>query len=409
MFDVLKDPTVSPEELEEKLKELRLATMGDAHPSIDMFTFFGGEFGRRFAAHKVQGSKFQADPMCAEVLDYYHRLGLKKEMYETEDFYTRWTIITPEKPEEGKKYPLVIFAHGAFGPLEGSEFCGFAEFQAEEGFMAVYPQNTNAEFIAHIIDEVEKRYPLDTERVYMGGYSAGGSKTIEAFVKIPERLAACGPCAGSFTDWSEDITKPAPRDIPYVPTIRVDSEFDPSRFIPLNRWVKRITMLDWFGLPRPKSNKPMPKGWDPDKDPTFGMVPDGKGGFVSSKIKPGPVILPPQGISFDEWRVCQFNYRLDSLHCKKMDLARCMSFAVHPEDRIHHLFGAYGEEEHVEEHYCVKHYVMNYFNDEGINAMRFIAIENAPHNPTPALPRLLWDYFKKFRRDSKTGKIVQES
>ena len=78
-------------------------------------------------------------------------------------------------------------------------------------------------------------------------------------------------------------------------------------------------------------------------------------------------------------------------------------------NKLFKLFGACGEAEDAEEHYGVKHDVMNCFNDDGINAMRFIAIENAPHNPTPALPRLVRNYFKKFRRDSKTGKLIQES
>lgn len=55
----------------------------------------------------------------------------------------------------------------------------------------------------------------------------------------------------------------------------------------------------------------------------------------------------------------------------------------------------------------VKHFELDYTNREGINALRFIAIENAPHNPTPMLPWLTWQYFKKFRRDTQTGCIIE--
>ncbi len=75
---------------------------------------------------------------------------------------------------------------------------------------------------------------------------------------------------------------------------------------------------------------------------------------------------------------------------------------------MHHLFGAYGQEEHTELRMGVKHHVMNYFNDEGINAVRLMLIENAPHNPMPTLPQITWEYFKQFRRDTATGKINQE-
>ena len=405
MFDILDGSFFSEEELLEKEKALRWSTTQDVHPSIDLPRFFSGEFGRRFTAHKLLADKYGRDPMSTETQAFYHRLDLKKVMFETEDFYTRWSLITPEKMEEGQKYPLVIFAHGAFGPLEGGEFCGYAEFQAQEGFMAAYPQNTNPDFILHMIEKIAAHYPLDAERVYMAGYSAGGAKTVETSVTMPERLAACAPCACGFTHWSEDITQPAP-DKPYVPMIRIDSEFDPSRFIPLNRWVKRVTMLDYLGIPRPPMG-PRPAGMDPERDPTFGMIPDGKGGMVSSKIRPGPVIPPPEGLAYDQWKVAQFNYRLDALRCDKLDFARCMEFAEHPEDRIHHLFGVYAPTETVHEYMGVKHFELDYTNREGINALRFIAIENAPHNPTPMLPWLTWQYFKKFRRDSQTGCIIE--
>lgn len=407
-MDILKHPMISNNELIQKENELRLLITRDAHPSIDLFSFFSGEFGARYTAHKYLTDRFLMDPLSNEVQEFYSMLVLKKEMFDTEDFYTRWTLITPQVIHPGKKYPLVIFCHGAFAPLEESEYCGFMEFQAEEEFFAVYPQNTNPSYIELIVKRLSECYPLDTERVYMGGYSAGGSKTIEAYVKIPQLLAAGGPCACGFTHFSEDITASTPPDRPYVPTIRIDSQYDPSLFIPLNKWVSRVTMLDYLGIPHPKPSA-MPDGWDREKDPTFEMIPDGKGGFVSSKIRPGPKILPPEGITYDQWKVQQFNYRLSTLGCKRLDVERCMDFAHQPDDSTHHLFGIYGEKEHIEEHMGAKHHVLNYTNSDGINAMRYIAVENAPHSTTPMLPRLMWDFFKKFRRDSVTGQIIEET
>lgn len=396
------------EEIEKELTALRYRCMMDGHPEINMPRFLSGEFGRRYAEYKLMEDRFATDPMNEKLLQYYASLHLKKEMFETEDYYTRWTLITPEPMEEGKKYPLIIFAHGAFGPLEGAEFGGYQLFQAQEGFMALYPQNTNPDWIEHILEQIKARYPLDAERVYMGGYSAGGAKSAEAALKIRDTLAAVAPCACGITHWSEDIlSEPDPEDYDRVPPmIRVDSEFDPSRFIPFNKWVPRVTMLDYFGVPRPPM-PPRPQGADFDRDPTFDMVPDGKGGMVSSKVKPGPKIPPPDGITYDEWKAAQLRYRLKTMGCAELDLPRCMAFANSPDERIHSLFGVYGDREYEETYWGVRHLFLDYYNQSHRLTARLVAIENAPHNPTPMLPQLTWDFFKRFRRDSATGKIVE--
>ena len=398
------------EEIEHELKILPQRCMMDAHPEINMPRFLSGEFGMRFAEYKLLEERFTLDPMNPELLAYYQTLHLKKEMFETDDYYTRWTLITPSEMDHSRKYPLVIFAHGAFGPLEGAEFAGYAMFQAEEGFMALYPQNTNPDWILHMIEEIALRYPLDRERIYMGGYSAGGAKTVEASLKIRDTLAAVGPCACGITHWSEDILSvPDPDAYDRIPPmIRVDSEFDPSRFIPFNQWVPRITMLDYFSIPRP-AMPPRPEGADINRDPTFDMVPDGHGGMVSSKVRPGPKIPPPDGISYDEWKVAQLNYRLKAMGCTELDISRCLAYAGHPENGSYSIFGVYGDLEYAKILMGVKHYFLDYFSRDHRLSVRLVGIENALHNPTPMLPELTWNFYKRFRRDSVTGKIIETS
>lgn len=104
----------------------------------------------------------------------------------------------------------------------------------------------------------------------------------------------------------------------------------------------------------------------------------------------------------------RLNKRMDTLNCEPRDSKTCISYLNTPEDELHHVLGFYGDKEEIIWHYGYKYYTLNIWNREHINAFRYVAVENNPHWPPVLMAELLWDFFKQFRRDGKTGKIVEE-
>ncbi|KAA2242454.1 hypothetical protein F0L74_07880 [Chitinophaga agrisoli] len=124
-------------------------------------------------------------------------------------------ILTPEKAVPGKKYPLLICFHGRSiaGHDLGKIFREGVTRQIHEGrrIEAVNPKDKQLyEFIVlaplaeswsftpqdiePMLDDVIKRYPVDVNRIYLTGYSAGGwavesAKTHNAH--LASRIAAC--------------------------------------------------------------------------------------------------------------------------------------------------------------------------------------------------------------------------
>jgi predicted peptidase len=125
-------------------------------------------------------------------------------------------IFTPEKPARGQKYPLLICFHGR--SIAGHDLGrilrqGVAR-QIHEGkkiaavnpvdkklyeFIVVAPLAESWSFapqdVEPMLDDLIKRYPMiDTSRIYLTGYSAGGWSVESAKThnkRLAQRIAAC--------------------------------------------------------------------------------------------------------------------------------------------------------------------------------------------------------------------------
>ncbi len=94
--------------------------------------------------------------------------------------------------EPDKVYPLVFWLHGGGNSIEAEEnMTGFTDIAAREGFMLAVPQNTSPDKVSQIIERVARMYPLDRGRVYLAGFSQGGSQSHGAYFRNPEKFAAC--------------------------------------------------------------------------------------------------------------------------------------------------------------------------------------------------------------------------
>lgn len=125
------------------------------------------------------------------------------------------------RPDEAA--PLVVVVHGAFSTSKAMEqHTGFSTLADKEGFVAVYPdgigilgllQHWNAGhccgkaatdevddvgFIANVIGQVKEYVNIDSDRVYMVGFSNGAMLTHRFAAERSDLLAAAAPLAGSI-------------------------------------------------------------------------------------------------------------------------------------------------------------------------------------------------------------------
>jgi predicted peptidase len=155
-----------------------------------------------------------------------------------------YRVLKPADTEAGKKYPLVIFLHGAGergvdnkkqlvwfwndkkpSPLTRPEVAAakafvlvpqcpegkrFVEVPWEKGSYKSPEVSEPLKLTLALIDSFIKDHPIDADRVYIIGMSMGGYGAFDAVQRRPELFAACVPICGAG-----DVSKA--KDIAHVP------------------------------------------------------------------------------------------------------------------------------------------------------------------------------------------------
>lgn len=131
----------------------------------------------------------------------------------------------PEKPKQA--VPLVIVLHGGGGNAAITErMTGFTRKAIKERFIVVYPNGSShfedklltwnathccgyameknvddVGFIAAMLTQLLKDYPIDAKRVYVTGLSNGGMMSHKIGIELSDRIAAIAPViSGLFGD-----------------------------------------------------------------------------------------------------------------------------------------------------------------------------------------------------------------
>jgi len=117
-------------------------------------------------------------------------------------------------PSLGLKYPLLVHLHGAGGT--GISFKNFkanirrqpvvADNSGRFPFIILFPQLPGsgltwkmlADTLDQLVDKVAKKYPVDTRRIYLTGYSDGGYGALAFGAKYPGRFAALAEVSGYY-------------------------------------------------------------------------------------------------------------------------------------------------------------------------------------------------------------------
>jgi predicted peptidase len=126
----------------------------------------------------------------------------------TKKITLRYLLYKPkEYGEEKKKWPLVVFLHGA--GERGTNLAAVAVHGppklVKEGkdfpFVLISPQCASGdrwqpEAVMALVDEAIQKYDIDAERVYLTGLSMGGFGSWALATMYPERFAAVVPICG---------------------------------------------------------------------------------------------------------------------------------------------------------------------------------------------------------------------
>lgn len=121
---------------------------------------------------------------------------------------------TPKDWNKDKKYPLLVFLHGAGERGDDVSLVGrhgpfkYANQGKEYPFVMVGPQcpsdkywGNYLESLSAFLDEIIKEYNIDTNRIYLTGLSMGGTGTWHWLMAEPERFAAAAPICGTGICW----------------------------------------------------------------------------------------------------------------------------------------------------------------------------------------------------------------
>lgn len=153
--------------------------------------------------------------------DFSKLLGTPKPLDESETETLQYLLFLPKDYDANaeKGWPVLLFLHGAgergddinlmtvHGPSKRiAKEPGFAE---NCPFIVVSPQCLSNHYwspgqLQLLLDDIEKNYKVDKNRIYVSGISMGGFGTWMLTADRPERFAAVAPICGGFDPQKAD-------------------------------------------------------------------------------------------------------------------------------------------------------------------------------------------------------------
>ena len=121
--------------------------------------------------------------------------------------YTHYLTYVPKQKPASGKYPLMLFLHGSgergadLNLVKKNGPPSFLDTASQFPFLVISPQCNpsqwwDAKTLLALLDQVERKYPIDTEREYVTGLSMGGYGTWALAQAAPHRFAAIVPICG---------------------------------------------------------------------------------------------------------------------------------------------------------------------------------------------------------------------
>ena len=151
------------------------------------------------------------------------RIVVKKQEKQTFGYI----LYLPKDYDSQKKYPLILFLHGAGERGDGNEqlervnvhgvarYAKSGEFELDA--IVLCPQcpegrvwNQLVFALCDLVDQVAEQYGADRSRMSITGLSMGGFGTWEMAMTYPEKFCAFAPICGGGMAWRADALKNKP-------------------------------------------------------------------------------------------------------------------------------------------------------------------------------------------------------
>lgn len=152
-------------------------------------------------------------------------VGLKPHKYQKElkrQIYANYLLYLPRDYDDKEKWPLILYLHGGKGRgndlslLDWYPLHRLLSQNDSYPFMALIPQCpagemwTDAELLKSLLDDIVAGYKVDSDRIYLIGYSMGGTGAWYMAYKYPSVFAAVAPMSGNTNSWWASKLKDIP-------------------------------------------------------------------------------------------------------------------------------------------------------------------------------------------------------
>lgn len=147
--------------------------------------------------------------LCATIFLLGFILQAMTQQLECKSNYYNYLLYLPGDMAADSDIPLLIFLHGK--GERGDDLIlvkkhgppSFLDDRKEFPFMVVSPQcpegeEWNSEKLKRLLDEIESRYPIDKNRIYLTGLSMGGTGVWKFALSHPGIFAALAPICGKL-------------------------------------------------------------------------------------------------------------------------------------------------------------------------------------------------------------------
>ncbi len=194
----------------------------------------------------------------------------------------RYLLHVPQQYDGSRPWPVVFMLHGAGGTAEiAARATRLSTLADREGFIAVYPEAIRRDadrparfltnppiwndgsgrgfagrqnvddvgFVRAVLEEVAGQHRVDSQRVFVAGFSNGGSMAFRLGIELADRVAAIAVVAGPLTIARFVLTRP-------VPLIYVAGSADP-----LNPVAGGVVRDPWGGTDEKPAVRTWPELW----------------------------------------------------------------------------------------------------------------------------------------------------
>jgi len=166
--------------------------------------------------------------------------------FEFDGLMRDYLVFLPKTYNKKASFPLVIYLHAKnWSPIEGMNHTQIHKVAESNNFLIVFPagkdnwnsglgdsihhetpDNDDVGFIRALIDRMEKRYNIDSNRVYAVGYGNGGFMAYKLACQLSDRVAAIAIVQGLFTKSTAEDCNPS-RAIPIMHIHGTDTHYVP--------------------------------------------------------------------------------------------------------------------------------------------------------------------------------------